>query len=374
MKSVLFIDCDGTLIRESLSDCKVNSLENLEFMPAVFRCLYYIVKNLDYELVMLASQEGADYSSLANKKSSKVQQTILKAFENEDIVFDDVLVDRSFPIDQSTTRKSAKGSLTRYLNEDYNLQRSFVIGNSKADVELAKNLGSKAILFGPQNMKQELEKAGLASTCVLITDDWEQVVEMVALGIRFVSRKRITNESKVLVELNLDGTGQDHISTGLGFFDHLISQLARHSGVNLTVEVKGDLHIDEHHSIEDAAITLGEAFNIALGDKRSMERYGYALPMDDCMAQVLIDFGGRSWLIWNTEFKREKIGDMPTEMFMHFFKSFADAAKCNLQITAGGNNEHHKIEAIFKATAKAIKMAIKRNPFEYKLPTTKGLL
>ncbi len=374
MKSILFIGCDGILIRKSPPDCRVDSFENLEFMPAVFRCLYYIMKNLNYKLVMVANQEGADYSSLPRKKFSKVQQKILKAFENEEIVFDDILIDRSIPVGQSATQKTGKGLLTRYLNEDYDLQGSFVIGNSKEDVELAKNLGSKAILFGPQSMKQELEQAELASTCILITDNWEQVVEMVALGIRSVTRERITNESKVLVELNLDGTGKDHISTGLGFFDHLISQLARHSGINMTIEVKGDLHVDEHHSIEDTAITLGEAFNIALGDKRGMERYGFALPMDDCMAQVLIDFGGRSWLIWNTEFKREKIGDMPAEMFMHFFKSFADAAKCNLQITAEGNNEHHKIEAIFKAMAKAIKMAVKRNPFEYKLPTTKGLL
>lgn len=374
MKRVLFIDRDGTLIRESLPDCKANSLENLEFMPAVFRCLYYIVKNLDYELVMFANREGTDYSSLPGEKFSKVQQTILKAFENEGIVFDDILDVRNFPVDHSTIRKSGKGLLTRYLNGDYDLQESFVIGTSIADVELAKTLGSKAILFGPQKMKQELEQASLASTCILITDNWELVVETVALDIRSVSRERITNESKVLVELNLDGTGKDHISTGLGFFDHLLSQLARHSGINMTVEVKGDMHVDEHHSIEDTAITVGEAFNIVLGDKRGMERYGFALPMDDCMAQVLIDFGGRSWLIWNAEFKREKIGDMPTEMFIHFFKSFADAAKCNLQITAGGNNEHHKIEAIFKATAKAIKMAVKRNPFEYKLPTTKGLL
>ncbi|MBN2480840.1 MAG: bifunctional histidinol-phosphatase/imidazoleglycerol-phosphate dehydratase HisB [Bacteroidales bacterium] len=374
MKRVLFIDRDGTLIREPQPDFQVDSLEKLEFMASVFRSLHYIVRNLDYELVMVTNQDGLGTDAFPEEKFNKVQQKMLKTFENEGIVFDDILIDRSLPGDRSPLRKPGTGMLAGYKNAGYDLQKSFVIGDRMTDLELAGNLGSKAILFGSQITKNEVEQAGLGSTCVLITDSWEKIVEMVALGIRSVSWERITNESKVMVELDLDGNGEGHISTGIGFFDHLLSQLARHSGITMHVKVEGDLHVDEHHTIEDTAISIGEAFSMALGEKRGMDRYGFVLPMDDCMAQVLIDFGGRSWLIWNAEFKREKIGEMPTEMFMHFFKSFADGAKCNLQITAGGNNEHHKIEAIFKATARAIKMAIKRDPFEYRLPTTKGML
>ncbi|MBN1159407.1 MAG: bifunctional histidinol-phosphatase/imidazoleglycerol-phosphate dehydratase HisB [Bacteroidales bacterium] len=374
MKRVLFIDRDGTLIREPQPDRQVDSLEKLEFMPAVFRSLYYIVSNLDYQLVMVTNQDGLGTDSFPEEQFNKVQQKMLTAFENEGIVFDDILIDRGLPADRSASGKPATGLLTGYMNADYDLKNSFVIGDRMTDLELAGNLGTKAILYSSRITDQEVEKAGLRPICSLITDSWERVVEVVALGIRSVSRERITNESHIRIDLDLDGKGEDRISTGLGFFDHLLSQLSRHSGVTMHLEAKGDLHVDEHHTIEDTAIAIGEAFHKALGEKRGMERYGFVLPMDDCMAQVLIDFGGRSWLTWNVAFKREKIGEMPTEMFMHFFKSFADAAKCNLQITAEGDNEHHKIESVFKATARAIRMAIKRNPFEYRLPTTKGTL
>jgi len=374
MKKVLFIGRDGTLIRESPGDSQIDSLEKIEFIPAVFRSLYYIRKNLEYELVMVTSKSGLGTTLLPEQQFHKIQQNILKAFENEGILFDDILIDRSLAEEEAITGNPDLEMLSKYLNPDYDLQHSFVIGGRITDIELAKKLGSKAILLGSETMSAELEKSGLTPTCVLLTDSWERVVEAVALGIRSFSRERITNESKVFVGLNLDAQDEDQISTGLGFFDHLLGQLAKHAGIHLDINVEGDLHIDEHHTVEDTAITLGEAFSLALGEKRGIERYGFALPMDDCMAQVLIDFGGRPWLVWNAEFKREKIGEMPTEMFMHFFKSFADGAKCNLHIDARGENEHHKIEAIFKAAARAIKMAIQRNPFEYKLPSTKGLL
>jgi imidazoleglycerol-phosphate dehydratase / histidinol-phosphatase len=371
MKKVLFLDRDGTLIVEPRDDFQVDSLEKLEFIPGVFRNLYSIRKNLDFELVIVSNQDGLGTPGYPHDAYNLVQQKMLKAFENEGITFDDILIDRSLPADNAPTRKPHTGLLTRYLQEDYDLKNSFVIGDRQTDMELARNLGSRAILFSPVTNKvtpvREHDSFQVAA-------NWDDVYRFVALGIRSSRVDRKTNETNIQVELNIDGSGSFDISTGIGFFDHMIGQLARHSGCDLNVWVKGDLEVDEHHTIEDTALALGEAFFIALGNKRSMERYGFALPMDDCMAQVLIDFSGRPWLVWDAEFHREKVGEMPAEMFMHFFKSFSDAARCNLNIKAEGTNEHHKIEAIFKALARAIKMAVKRDVFNQNLPTTKGVL
>ena len=370
MKKVLFIDRDGTLIQEPPVDFQVDSLEKLEFMPGVFRNLYRIRKYLDFELVIVSNQDGLGTSAFPEHTFWPVHHKMLKAFENEGITFDEILIDRSLPEDNAPTRKPRLGLLQHYLQGDYDLKNSWVIGDRYSDVELARNLGARAILID----RGQVLPAELTSYRSLITRDWDEVFSKIALGIRSAQIERKTAETEIRAELNLDGTGKFDISTGIGFFDHMISQLARHSGCDLIVKVTGDLHVDEHHTIEDTALALGEAFRIALGDKRGTERYGYALPMDDCMAQVLIDFGGRPWLIWGAEFKREKIGEMPSEMFMHFFKSFSDAARCNLNIKADGTNEHHKIEAIFKALARSIKMAVKRDVFSYELPTTKGVL
>jgi imidazoleglycerol-phosphate dehydratase/histidinol-phosphatase len=299
---------------------------------------------------------------------------MIRSFENEGIVFDAVLVDRSFPADQAPTRKPRTGMLKPYLQGDYDLKNSFVIGDRQTDVELARNLGAKAILFAPVGAVQENNSFTPDRLASWQAASWDEVYQIVSRDVRTAKVVRKTAETTIRVELNLDGTGQFEIATGLGFFDHMVSQLARHSGCDLTVITEGDLMVDEHHTIEDTALALGEAFHIALGSKRGMERYGFALPMDDCMAQVLIDFGGRPWLVWDAEFHREKIGEMPTEMFLHFFKSFSDTARCNLNVKAEGSNEHHKIEAIFKALARAIKMAVKRDVFNSTLPTTKGTL
>jgi imidazoleglycerol-phosphate dehydratase/histidinol-phosphatase len=371
MKKAIFIDRDGTLILEPPDDFQVDSLNKLEFTPGVFRNLYRIRKHLDYELVIITNQDGLGTPSFPEDTFWPVQNKMLKAFLNEGIAFDDILIDRSFPEENSPGRKPGLGMLTKYLTGDYDLENSWVIGDRFTDVELARNLGSRAILY---NHGQTLPADELTRYCDLITDNWDEIYSRLALGIRSAHVERKTGETDIRIDLSLDGTGQYEISTGLGFFDHMISQLARHSGCDLRVKVKGDLHVDEHHTIEDTALALGEAFRIVLGNKRGIERYGYSLPMDDCMAQVLVDFGGRPWLVWDAAFKREKIGEMPSEMFLHFFKSFSDAARCNLNIRAEGKNEHHKIEAIFKALARAIKMAIKRDIFSYELPTTKGIL
>jgi imidazoleglycerol-phosphate dehydratase / histidinol-phosphatase len=371
MKKVLFIDRDGTLIQEPPEDFQVDSLEKLEFIPGVFRNLYFIRKYLDYELVMVTNQDGLGTASFPEEVFRPVQVKMLKAFENEGIVFDNILIDSSLPGENAPTRKPRLGMLGQYLKEPYDLQNSWVIGDRQTDIELARNLGTRAILF---TADPGVVDAGIAASCSLITHSWDDIFAKIAQGIRTAHIERKTGETAIVADLNLDGTGKYEITTGLGFFDHMISQLARHSGCDLKVIVKGDLEVDEHHTIEDTALTLGEAFYNALGNKRGIERYGYALPMDDCQAQVLIDFGGRPWLVWEAEFNREKIGEMPTEMFMHFFKSFSDAARCNLNISARGTNEHHKIEAIFKALARAIKMAIHRDVFSYDLPTTKGIL
>ncbi len=372
-KKALFIDRDGTLIFEP-EDEQIDSLEKLEFLPKVFRNMYFIQKNLDYELVMVTNQDGLGTASYPEETFWQAHNKVLRAFENEGVTFDDILIDRSFPHENLPTRKPGTGMLGKYLNGDYDLANSFVIGDRLTDIQLAKNIGAKGILLNNGDLVVQMEKLELANHCVLVSNDWDDIYACVASPERTAEVVRTTKETSISVKLNLDGSGVCEISTGLHFFDHMLNQIGRHSGVDLKIEVKGDLEVDEHHTIEDTALALGEAFKKAVGSKIGMERYGFCLPMDDCLALAAIDFGGRPWLVWDAEFKREKVGDMPTEMFFHFFKSFSDAALCNLNIKAEGTNEHHKIEAIFKALAKAIKMAIKRDIFNFELPSTKGKL
>lgn len=372
-KKALFIDRDGTLIFEP-ADEQIDSLEKLEFIPKVFRNMYLIQKNLDYELVMVTNQDGLGTASFPEETFWPAHNKVLGAFEKEGVTFDDILIDRSFPHENLPTRKPGTGMLGKYLNGDYDLANSFVIGDRLTDIQLAKNIGAKGILINIGDLVEQMEKQGLSNHCVLVSNDWDDIYACVAAPVRTAIVERTTKETSISVSLNLDGSGVCEISTGLHFFDHMLNQIGRHSGVDLKINVKGDLEVDEHHTIEDTALGLGEAFRKAIGSKKGMERYGFCLPMDDCLAMAAIDFGGRPWLVWDAEFKREKVGDMPTEMFLHFFKSFSDAALCNLNIKAEGTNEHHKIEAIFKATAKAIKMAIKRDIFNFELPTTKGKL
>ena len=372
MKKALFIDRDGTLVFEP-EDEQVDSLEKLEFLPKVFRNMHFIAKNLDYELVMVSNQDGLGTDSFPEDTFWPAHNKILTAFENEGIVFDDILIDRHFPEDNAPTRKPGTGMMGKYLDGSYDLANSYVIGDRPTDVELAKNLGSRAIWISDLD-NDILIKKGLDKQYVVKTTDWDEIYAEVARIDRTASVKRTTKETDIDVWLDLDGSGKTEISTGLGFFDHMLDQIGRHSGIDLKIIVKGDLEVDEHHTIEDTALALGEAFLKALGNKRGIERYGFCLPMDDCLVQVALDFGGRPWLVWNAEFNREKVGDMPTEMFLHFFKSFSDASKSNLNIKAEGQNEHHKIEGIFKALAKSIKMAIKRDVFNFELPSTKGML
>jgi imidazoleglycerol-phosphate dehydratase/histidinol-phosphatase len=374
MKKVLFIDRDGTLIKEPLVDEQVDSLEKLEFFPGVFQAMTLIAMDLDYELVIVTNQDGLGTASFPEETFWPAHNKMLKAFENEGIIFTDVFIDRSLPADKAPTRKPGTGMLGDFTEGDYDLENSFTIGDRFADIELAKNLGSKGILLSGKITPDELEASGFSDYCVLHTGSWLKVYEFLMAGGRRANIQRDTKETQVTIDLELDSGKKSSISTGLGFFDHMLDQIARHASVCLKIEVKGDLHVDEHHTVEDTALALGEAFYKALGNKRGIERYGYALPMDDCMAQVLLDFGGRSWLVWEAEFIRERVGDMPTELFFHFFKSFSEAAKCNLNIKADGTNEHHKIEAIFKALARAIKMAIRRDVFNFELPSTKGVL
>lgn len=373
MKRVLFIDRDGTLINEP-EDEQIDSLEKLEFIPGVFRNLFLIQKNLSYDLVIVSNQDGLGTDSFPEETFWPAHNAMLRAFENEGIWFDDILIDRSFPHENAPTRKPRTGMFGKYLDGGYDLKNSFVIGDRLTDIELAKNLGAKGILINNGDLSEELVKCGLENHCVLISNDWDDVYAAVAAPERTAEVKRTTKETDITITVNLDGNGVCNISTGLHFFDHMLNQIGRHAGIDLDIHTDGDLEVDEHHTIEDTALALGEAILKAVGNKTGMERYGYCLPMDDCLALVAIDFGGRPWLIWETEFKREKVGDMPTEMFMHFFKSFSDSAKCNLHIKAEGNNEHHKIEAIFKALAKSIKMAVKRDVFNFELPSTKGAL
>ncbi len=376
-KKVLFIDRDGTIIREP-ADEQIDAFEKLDFYPKAFTYLGKIAKELDYELVMITNQDGLGTDIFPEDTFWPVHNFILKTFENEGVVFEAVYIDRTFPKDNANTRKPGTGMLTSYFSEGYDLENSFVIGDRLTDVELAKNLGAKGIFINDETHlgtgEITVKREELDGHIALETNDWEKIYEFLKLESRVAEIERKTNETDIKIKLNLDGTGKSDIQTGLAFFDHMLDQLARHGQMDLEIKVDGDLEVDEHHTIEDTAIALGEVFNKALGNKLGIERYGFCLPMDDCLAQVAIDFGGRNWLVWEVDFKREKIGEMPTEMFMHFFKSFTDGAKANLNIKAEGTNEHHKIEAIFKAFAKSIKMAVKRDVEKMVLPSTKGML
>ena len=375
MKRALFIDRDGTLVIEPPVDYQLDSLEKLEFYPKVFRNLYFIRKQLDFEFVMVTNQDGLGTDSFPEDTFWPAHNKMLKTLEGEGIRFDDILIDRSFPEENSPNRKPRTGMLGCYLSGEYDLANSYVIGDRLTDMQLAVNLGAKGIwLRSDDSEAQQLLMENPAISPVLITDDWDRITEYLFAGERRATVRRTTKETEIFVEVNLDGHGRTEISTGLGFFDHMLDQIGKHSGMDLTVRVKGDLEVDEHHTIEDTAIALGEALSKALGDKRGIERYGYCLPMDDCLCSVARDFGGRPWLVWDAEFRREKVGDMPTEMFLHFFKSLSDAARMNLNIRAEGVNEHHKIEGIFKALARSIKMAIRRDIYRFELPSTKGAL
>ena len=375
MKRALFIDRDGTLVIEPPVDYQLDSLEKLVFYPKVFRNLYFIRKQLDFEFVMVTNQDGLGTDSFPEDTFWPAHDKMLKTLEGEGIRFDDILIDRSFPEENSPNRKPRTGMLGRYLSGEYDLANSYVIGDRLTDMQLAANLGAKGIWLRPDDVEaRQLLTENTAISPVLITDDWDRITEYLFAGERRATIRRTTKETDIFVEVNLDGHGRTEISTGLGFFDHMLDQIGKHSGMDLTVRVKGDLEVDEHHTIEDTAIALGEALLKALGDKRGIERYGYCLPMDDCLCSVALDFGGRPWLVWDAAFHREKVGDMPTEMFLHFFKSLSDAARMNLNIKAEGTNEHHKIEGIFKALARSIKMAIRRDIYRYELPSTKGAL
>jgi imidazoleglycerol-phosphate dehydratase/histidinol-phosphatase len=374
MKKVLFIDRDGTIIVEPKSDFQIDSLEKLEFLPGAISHLRKIAEELDYELVMVTNQDGLGTASFPEETFWPAHEKMMKTLAGEKVRFAQVHIDRSFEQDQAPTRKPRTGMLTAYLNGAYDLAGSYVIGDRLTDIQLAHNLGAKA-LFLTENPTQARIPSELESSTALITSDWDEIYRFLRLPARIAEVSRITNETQIHIRLNLDGKGEADMHTGLGFFDHMLDQLAKHSGADLRIRVKGDLHIDEHHTIEDTALALGEAYLKALVDKRGISRYGFLLPMDDVLAQAAIDFSGRNWLVWDASFQREKIGEMPTEMFYHFFKSFTDTAKCNLNIKAEGENEHHKIEAIFKAFAKSIKMAVSRDPNNLRnLPSTKGVL
>ena len=378
MKKVLFIDRDGTLVLEPPIDYQLDSFEKLVFYPQVFQYLGKIAKELDFELVMVTNQDGLGTSSFPETTFWPVHDFLVNTFENEGIVFSEQIIDRTFAKENAPTRKPNTGLLTHYQSSTYDLENSFVIGDRMTDIELAKNLGAKGIYINNENTvgndELTVSKSELVNYIALETIDWSAIYEFLKAQDRTGSIIRNTNETQIQIDLNLDGTGKSDISTGISFFDHMLDQIARHGQLDLVLKVKGDLEVDEHHTIEDTAIALGEVFAKTLGSKLGIERYGFCLPMDDCLAQVAIDFGGRNWLVWEADFKREMVGKMPTEMFFHFFKSFTDGAKCNLNIQAEGTNEHHKIEAIFKAFAKAIKMAVKRDVEKMILPSTKGML
>ena len=373
MKKVLFIDRDGTLVIEPPIDYQLDAFDKLEFYPKVFRNLGFIRSKLDFEFAMVTNQDGLGTSSFPEDTFWPVHNLVMKTLENEGITFDEVFIDRSFPEDNAPTRKPRTGMLGKYIdNPAYDLAGSFVIGDRYTDVELAKNLGCKAIYL--QDDKRALVEKGLEEYCALATKDWDKIAEFLFAGERVAEVRRTTKETDIYIKVDLDGSGKCDISTGLGFFDHMLEQIGKHGSLDLTIRVTGDLEVDEHHTIEDTALALGECLSKALGDKRGIERYGYCLPMDDCLCQVALDFGGRPWLVWDAEFHREKIGEMPTEMFLHFFKSLSDSAKMNLNIKAEGQNEHHKIEGIFKALARAIKMAVKRDIYHFEVPSSKGSL
>lgn len=364
MKKVLFIDRDGTLILEPPTDFQVDSLEKLEFYPKVIQNLAKIVTELDYELVMVTNQDGLGTNSFPEEDFRIPQEKMLKTFENEGIVFSDLLIDDSFESDNSPNRKPRTGLLQKYIYGNYDLKNSFVIGDRKTDVELAKNLGTQSIFIGAENFEE----------ATLTSQSWDEIYQYLKQIPRKAQVNRKTKETEITVELNLDGSGKSNINTGLAFFDHMLEQISKHGNFDLEVNVKGDLEVDEHHTIEDTALVLGTCFEQALGSKKGIERYAFALPMDDCLAQVALDFGGRNWLVWNVDFKREKIGDVPTELFYHFFKSFTDTGKCNLNIQCEGENEHHKIESIFKAFAKVLRDAVRQDQNNFSIPSTKGIL
>jgi imidazoleglycerol-phosphate dehydratase/histidinol-phosphatase len=377
MKKVLFIDRDGTLIKEP-ADEQIDSFEKLEFYPKALYYLSRIAKELDYELVMVTNQDGLGTEGHSEANFWPVHHFVMNTFAGEGVVFKEVIIDRTYARDNAPTRKPNTGLLQHFFTDAYDLKNSFVIGDRINDVLLARNLGAKAIwirnddLLGANEMLDKVES--LTDIIALQTQEWEDIYTMLKAGTRVITHERNTNETKISIKIDLDGTGKGSIDTGLKFFDHMLDQIARHGSIDLNIKTDGDLEIDEHHTIEDTGIALGEAFAKAIGNKLGLERYGFCLPMDDCLAQSAIDFGGRSWIVWDAEFKRERVGDVPTEMFYHFFKSFSDAAKCNLNIKAEGENEHHKIESIFKAFAKSIKMAIKRDSEKLVLPSTKGVL
>ncbi|HNB38418.1 MAG TPA: bifunctional histidinol-phosphatase/imidazoleglycerol-phosphate dehydratase HisB [Chitinophagales bacterium] len=375
-QKVLFIDRDGTIIVEPKDNFQTDKFEKLAFLPNVISALKRIVNESNFKLVMVTNQDGLGTKSFPEKSFWGPHNLMLSILETEGVQFEDIYIDKTFAKDNAPTRKPNTGLLTKYLDTSkYDLENSLVIGDRLTDIQLAKNIGAKGILIGRSadtTDDDKLNQKALKPFIALKTNEWNKIADFICKPNRTASIQRNTNETQIQINLNLDGNGKSKIHTGLGFFDHMLEQLSRHSGCDLEIKVKGDLHIDEHHTIEDTAIALGEAFYQAIGDKRGINRYGFLLPMDDVLAQVAIDFSGRSWLVWKAKFSREKVGDMPTEMFYHFWKSFSDAAKCNLNIKAEGDNEHHKIEAIFKAVAKSIKMAIKKDGNE--LPTTKGLL
>ena len=380
MDKILFIDRDGTLIKEPVDE-QVDSLEKLEFIPGVFRNLFLILKNTDYKLVIVSNQDGLGTKSFPEENYLLPQQKMINAFKNENITFSDIIIDKTMPEENAPTRKPGTGLLKKYMDGSCDLKNSFVIGDRLTDMKLAKNLGAKGIFLSEEavNLTGEpsndpLKDKDLADTEIMTAKSWDDIYAFVAAPERTAVVERDTKETKIKVSIDLDGHGVGDISTGLGFFDHMLDQIARHSGLDLTIKVNGDLDVDEHHTIEDTALALGEAVRNALGDKKGIGRYGFCLPMDDCLAQVAIDFGGRPWLIWKADFKREKIGDVPTEMFFHFFKSFSDASMCNLNIKAEGTNEHHKIEGIFKALARSLKMAVKKDLYNLELPSSKGVL
>jgi imidazoleglycerol-phosphate dehydratase / histidinol-phosphatase len=369
MKRVLFVDRDGTIIHEPPDTFQIDSFAALKFVPRVITFLGKIAREMDFELVMVSNQDGLGTESLPEENFFPPHDFMLAVLRNEGIEFAEVLIDRSFPHENRPTRKPGVGMLSKYFSGEYDVQNSFVIGDRLTDVLLARNLGARAIFLKNYDSPDEL-----LNEISLVADDWEQIYEFLKQPPRRAFKHRKTNETDVTVELNLDGSGKAEIRTGLNFLDHMLEQIARHGGIDLKIEARGDLHIDEHHTMEDVAITLGQAFDAALADKRGIERYGFCLPMDDALAQVALDFGGRPWLVWEADFKREKIGDVPTELFLHFFKSFSDHARCNLNVKAEGGIEHHKIEGIFKAFAKAIKMAVRRDTRNQNLPSTKGSL
>jgi imidazoleglycerol-phosphate dehydratase/histidinol-phosphatase len=373
-KRVLFLDRDGTLIKEPPVDYQVDSLEKLEFVPGVFRNLHKIRNFTSYELVIVSNQDGLGTDAFPEKDFTPAHEKFLTAFRNEGVEFEAVLIDPSLPEEDSPNRKPGTGMLGSYMDGGYDLENSYVIGDRLTDIQLAANLGARGILIGSEDQEKVLEEHSLSDHCALVSDDWDEIYRFIRSRQRYSRKTRVTGETDILVEISLDGEGRNNIQTGLGFFDHMLDQIGKHGGLDLVVEAKGDLRVDEHHTMEDTAITLGGAFLEALGDKRGIQRYAFHLPMDDALASVALDLGGRPWIEWEVVFKREMIGDVPTEMFFHFFKSFSDAARCNLNIKAEGNNEHHKIEGIFKAFARVIRQAVKLDPDDHALPTTKGKL